>query len=47
MSTTLVLIAMFRAGLPGLNLGYPKTQLLNPENPAKLGSLIFFYVALS
>ena len=36
----LVLIAGFRAGLAGLNLGYP-------ENLAKLGSLIFSYGGLS
>ena len=37
----LVLIAGFRAGLAGLNLGFPENQLLNPENSAKLDSSIF------
>ena len=36
----MVLIAGFRARLAGLNLGYP-------ENPAKLGSLIFSYVGFN
>ena len=46
--STLVLTAGFRAGLAGLNLDYPKKNpLLNLKNPAKLGSLIFFYVGLS
>ena len=47
LTSTLVLIAEFRTGFAGLNLGYPEIQLLNPENPAKLGSLIFPYVDLS
>ena len=44
------MIAGFRVGLAGLNLDYPENpeiQFLNPENPAKLDSLIFSYVDLS
>ena len=37
----LVLIAGFKVGLAGLNLGYPENALVKPRNPAKLGSLIF------
>ena len=37
----LVLIAGFKVGLAGLNLGYRENALVKPRNPAKLGSLIF------
>ena len=40
--TSLVLIPGFRVGLSGLNLGYPETQSLNPENPAKAGFINIF-----
>ena len=36
-----------RAGLAGLNLGYPENPALKPRNPAKLGLLIFSYADLS
>ena len=33
-SPTLVLIAAFRAGLAGLNLGYPEKPALKPRKPS-------------
>ena len=33
-STSLVLIAWFRAGLAGLNLGYPENPALKPRKPS-------------
>ena len=38
----LVLIAGFRAGLAGLNLGYQENPRLKPRKPVKSGLLIFF-----
>ena len=45
--TSLVLMAVFRAGLAGLNHGYPENPALKPRKPSLLGSLIFSYVGLS